>query len=434
MTKHRKRGPYEGNILVQGLGPIFSRKEALKQLLYLPETPFDNHIVPKHERLHYLMSILDLHIPVLEGARIYESIDLMLRQSYRYRDPRLTETWRVLSGEYSGQQIPRAPAMASVVTGHAGTGKTQAILRALGCYPQQIIVHDNFPQLVGSHLQVTWLTVDVPASGLSTDLAANLMCAWDDAMAKYAPNLPRRFEPVLAKNRRDGQKMLDEWRQVALSHFLGVLHLDEIQNFFKLATLKQRRERRSPENTPELSIVEDKALRWILSLLNTWQIPVVISGTPDGVGAMTKRMSTTQRISTGGYHKLAPFPELSEDELSEDELSKNEFKNLFFKQLLHYQFVQKPLKDSPEFRQLVLELTGGVPRIIIALWVAAHRVAFERREDSLRLDDFQKAAKTLLAPVMPAVAALRSGDPELMMHYDDLMPRDDAIWKSIWSF
>jgi hypothetical protein len=66
------------------------------------------------------------------------------------------------------------------------------------------------------------------------------------------------------------------------------------------------------------------------------------------------------------------------------------------------------------------------------LWIAAHRVAFERKEDSLSLDDFKKAAATYLAPVAPAVAALLSKDPLRMRRYEDLMPRDDGYWVTFW--
>lgn len=422
MTKRMMLGPYEDNILVQGLGPLLDDKEVMKRLLYLPEKPTNIQSLSITERRHHLMSLLDFHIPSQKSVHIYQSIDSLLRQSYRYRDPNRTSTWRTLNGEMIEQQMPRSPALATAISGHAGTGKTETTLRAFGCYPQQVLKHENFPKLVGPHYQVAWLTVDIPDSGRSSDLATNLMRAWDAAMAKYNPQYTPRFEQELSKSRRNGGQMLDEWRQVALSHFLGILHLDEIQNLFKLATLKQRRAKHTLDKPPELSIVEDQSLRWILSLLNTWQIAVVVSGTPDGIGALTKRLSTTQRIITGGYHKI--------DTLTQTH--SGEFKELFFDQLVQYQYVKKPVNDSSEFRQMVLTLSAGIPRVILALWFAAHKVSFERGGNDLRFEDFDKASKTLLAPISQAVKALNSGDPVLMAKYEDLLPRDDAIWSSIW--
>lgn len=423
MSKLMSSNQYAENILVDELGPILSLEEAYRKLLHLPPPPRSPGDIPTHIRLHQLQCLRDLHVPSGEGARIQQTVDLMTRQGYRYRDPTVAATWSHVAGEPSAHKTPRAPSMAALVVGHAGTGKTEAILRAFNCYPAQVITHASFPRLVGPHHQMVWLSVDVPPSGRSADLAANLMTAWGIAMERALHTHYRRFDMILARERREGQKMLDEWRQVALSHFLGALHLDEVQNFFKLATLRRRKGQRELYETPELSIVEDQCLRWILTLLNTWQIPVILSGTPDGVGALTKRLSTIQRIVAGGYHKLSPF----------DGANHPDFKDIFFRQLVRYQYVKHALPDSDGLRHLVFELTAGVPRLIVALWLAAHRVALERADDTLRLEDFQQASLRYLAPVQPALAALRSGDPAKMRRFEDLMPTDDGFWATFWT-
>lgn len=416
--------PYAGNILTKGLGSILSRQQALAKLTYLPPLPpRDIDKVPKHIRMHLVVTLRDFHVPSMEGGRLVETIDLMIRPSYRYRDPKLASTWGVIGGEPIIHKTPRAPATAAAVVGHSGSGKTEAILRALNLYPQQVITHDTFPQLVDKHHQVVWQSIDVPASGRASDLAANLMMNWDATMAKYFPRAPRRFEPALAKHQRDGSKMLDEWRQVASSHFLGLLHLDEVQNFFRLQSLEKRQNRTNAKGGLELSIVEDQCLKWILTLTNTWQIPLLLSGTPDGIGALTNRLSNTERFVSSGYHQ---FP------LFEDAKSPIFFEG-FLKQLANYQFVSKRLDVTPKFAEMIIELTGGVPRIIIALWVAAHRVAFEKREDSLSPDDFKRAADTYLSPIAAPIAALRSKDPQRLARYEDLISRDDGFWSTFWS-
>ena len=70
--------------------------------------------------------------------------------------------------------------------------------------------------------------------------------------------------------------------------------------------------------------------------------------------------------------------------------------------------------------------------MIIALWVAAHRVAFERKEDDLRLSDFTQAASTWLAPLAPAITALRNKDVGKMARYEDLIRRDTTFWAKFW--
>ncbi|AMO93196.1 AAA domain protein [Collimonas fungivorans] len=409
--------PYKGNILVQGLGPILSREEALIALLHLPPFPGDMKGVPVQIRLHYLMSLRDLHIPFLETAQLQTTMDLMTRQGYRYRDPMFAETWRMMGGEVGTRKPIRAPASAAVVVGYSGTGKTEAVLRGLNTNPQQVIFHENFPHMTRGLSQVVWLSTDVPASGRTADLASNLMMAWDHVVRG------ERFAHSLAKNRRNGAQMLDEWCQVASSHFLGILHLDEVQNFFKIQSLERRRKQKENDTGPELSIVEDACLKGILNLTNNWQIPLVLSGTPDGVGALTKRMSTTQRLVTAGYHPLTYFVDAKDPRFCE----------VFFPKLCKYQYVTKKLPVSDKFGEKIIELTGGIPRIMIALWIAAHRVAFERSTDDLIVEDFIKASDTYLAPVGPAVAALRSNDPKRMARYEDVMLRDDGFWATFWT-
>lgn len=430
MAKPNLVDPYEGNFLTQNLGPILSRNQALAKLRLVPAVPGDMSGVPRHIRLHMLMVVRDLHLPSLEGARVLVTTDLVIRQGYRYRDPAAAATWAVVSNDPLEALPLRTPAMAAVVVGHSGVGKTVAIHKAFDCYGRQVIVHKTFPGLKGPHYQMVHLSVDVPASGRAVDLAANLMIAWDDAVARVLPGEARRFGASLAKERRDGAKMMDEWRQVAVAHFLGGLHLDEVQNFFKIPSLERRRKSKSgkagkPDDNElplELSIIEDQALKNVLTLANTWQIPLIVSGTPDGVGALTRRFSNVQRFVTSGYHQMLEF-------LSAD----HPFFIEFMDTLGQFQYVVKRLPINDELRALVFSLTAGIHRLIVALWIAAHRVAFERKDDSLSLDDFKKAAATYLAPVAPAVAALLSKDPQSMRRYEDLMPRDDGYWSTFWA-
>lgn len=422
--------PYAGNILIDPLGPILDRPSAAQALTFLPPRPDNAGNIPKHIRLRYVIQLRDFHWISLEGLRVQESLDMVLRDSYRYRDPNAPQTWSVIGGEKLAHKTPRAPAMAVLVVGHSGSGKTQAILRPLTIYPSQVVTHETFPNLAESHHQLVWLSVDVPASGRSDDLAAELMTAFDAAMEKHIPGWKKRFATAVSRSRRNGQQMLDEWRQVVSAHFLGALHLDEVQNFFKLPTLKKRRSKTSDPADLELSIIEDQCLKWILTLTNTWQIPIILSGTPDGVGALMKRFANTQRFVSGGYHPIKHFESADDPVFFCADPKTPGFLNV----LGQYQYVADPLKVDKEAASRILELSGGIPRLIIAFWIAAHRVALESpTTDSLSLKDFERAADTFLAPIKPAIAALRSKDPRQIARYEDLMPRDDNFWASFWT-
>jgi hypothetical protein len=109
------------------------------------------------------------------------------------------------------------------------------------------------------------------------------------------------------------------------------------------------------------------------------------------------------------------------------------------KPLLRYQYVRDKLVDSDGLATTIIELTAGVPRFIIALWTAAHRVAFARHAssglqvDDLQIDDLKVAASLYFTPIAPAIQALRSRDPALMRRYEDLLPDDTMFWSGFWT-
>lgn len=407
---------YADNPLIDRLGDILPTKEAMKRLTFLPPAvPKDIDAMPMNVRWHFVLELWHLYLPSLHTEALHETIDAMRRRGLCYRRPGNRAVWRELFRERRDAQFLEAPPLCISLVGVSGTGKTEAAKKCVALVPQQVAFHQHFPGMKDGLRQLTWLRADVHESGKSEDLAANLMSSFDEAMESD------RFKAVLGKKRRDGAAMLDEWTQVASSHFLGILHLDEVQNFFKIPPLDQRRSKKSQtsERAP-LRVVEDTALKAVLSMINTWRMPFIFSGTPDGMAALSMRLSTCQRLVTCGRHVLSPITDV-----------KNVFYATLFPVLASFQWVKKRMEDTPAFRALILELTGGVPRIIITLWVMAHRVAFDERKDELSEAIFRKAMDTYLAPLKPAVEALRSGSVDALAKYEDLLPRQDAFWANV---
>jgi len=371
---------------------------------------------PTHIRLHYLMRIRELHIASQADLQLWTTIDLMVRDVYRGRDPRLNTTWADLSGEVPHLRSPEDPPIAAAVLGPSGTGKSQGILRCFrGCLGDQIATHDAFPGLHGPVIQLVWLSVEVPPSGKAGDLALALMEA-----SKRATGTDRFDEWFTKEKMRLPLRALNEWHQWAAGRFLGCLHLDEVQNFFRLQSIQQRMKRTAGGREPELSVQEDQALKWLLSIMNRGQYAVVVSGTNDGINALSRRFSTLSRLSSlGSFHPYEPFRGADDPA----------FCDFFLPPLIRCQLTKKKLELTPELAALLFKLTAGVPRLIVTFWLAAHRVAFERDKDELTLLDFDYASKTMLAPLAPAVLALASGNPERTRLYEDMVRTvDPSIW------
>lgn len=421
MTESRLLDPYAGNILVERLNPLVSREEAMVGLRERPEIPPGIEDAPPHIRQHYLMRVRSLHIPTLVEGRLWTTMDLMVRSFYGENDPAFASTWSVISGEKQKARKSSDSLFAAALGGPSGTGKTQAAHRCMKhCLGSQVIPHTSFPGVLNeTMLQLVWLSVDVPPSGKAKDLARALMQKSKDVTGTD------RFDSWLVKEDiRDGQKALMEWEQWAVAHFLGLLHLDEVQNFFKLQSLKQRKNRQGPAGEPELSLQEDAALKWLVNVANGGRFGVLVGGTMDGIAALTRRFSTASRIFDLGFHAFEPYKSGSDPALIK----------VLLPELAKYQLVKVKLPLTvAQLGDLVYDLTSGVHRIIIGLWIAAHRIVFERKKDELTEKDFKLAAATLLAPLSDAINALKSNDPNRLRNYEDLVVKEGgAVWRNLY--
>lgn len=402
---------YRDNLLIEACGPILSPSELARRLTYLPDIPGDMHDVPLYVRSHMVSSVWDLHIPSLEGMRVAQTVDVMLRQGYARCRPDTPDFWRRM---FQNQSLITQPNAAAVV-GLSGVGKSVAIEKALSLYPVYVD-HERFPGFVTGFRQLLWLKIDAPDSGKSIDLAANLMRATDQALGTDY------FSDYMDKRNRRGPDMFRAWQKIAAKHMLGLLIIDEIQNLFKQAPVAARRRLRAGSlERPELRIVEDETLKLILSGTNTWRNPLMVTGTPDGMEAFNTRLSTAQRLITAGYHVLSPIPS------ADDQI----FTKTIFPTLSQYQWVNNKIEPSDRLRQLVFDLSAGVPRIYICLWIAAHRYAFEGNRDALTLKDFSEGFRKYLYPLIPAVEALKSNDPGKLARYEDALPKDRTFWAGL---
>jgi len=123
--------------------------------------------------------------------------------------------------------------------------------------------------------------------------------------------------------------MYDEWLQAAKSHFLGILHIDEVQNFFDIPSIKKR-QAGNGNATFAPKVKDDKLLKNFLNLTNSG-LPILISGTPDGISFLTSRFSTSQRISAFGANELTRYEHAEDREYL-----------VFLGQLMKYQYVKSP--------------------------------------------------------------------------------------------
>lgn len=399
-----------GNLLMEALGKPRSNGELARALSYLPPK-IDVSGLAHHERLHLVSVVRDLHLPSPAGVAVARQIDLMLREGYRHRSPTSAKGWQSiysLSSPSLADQITMAPAMvgsplAAAVVGVSGVGKTASIEKALTLYPQ-CVEHDSFPQMARGHKQLVWLKVEVPGTGKALDLARELWTATDIALGTdYSAQKP-------VTTAKSGTVLLNLWLRRVACHYLGFMSLDEIQNLFNIGTLAQRRSAKAATQRPRVRIVDDEALKFILTLINVAKIPIMVSGTHDAMEIFETRMSTSQRLTIEGLIRFEHAQTPDDDY----------FHNILLPAFFQHQFLDQKASCSPQWRALMHRYTAGLPRLCANLWIHSQRLALNSNAKCIDFRHVEQVMATTMSPCIRGVDALLSDDPRRYAQYEDL--------------
>ena len=248
----------KGNPLTLALPPIKDDLGWLRQMLRVPA--FDDSFVnePAYQRAYYVAGLKDAFIPCERHIDLARRLDILLRAGYRKRNPMTAEYAQELQRRFEQVQLGRRaeplvfgenqPISSYSLLGVSGMGKSTTMENILSAYPQAIF-HEKL-----SRLQVVWLKVECPKDGNVKELAKNIL---------------RAFDRVLGTNhlsRVSSKASIDEISalvyQLAVSHCLGLLVIDELQN------VSVRR-----------SGGREALLNWFQELVNEVRLPVVLLGT-----------------------------------------------------------------------------------------------------------------------------------------------------------
>ncbi len=393
---------YRGNPFIEALTPIMSVEQIRKRLTgkvkYNPQDVFSN----ARERAHEVSALLDdFFQPIANHLQLEEKISIMIRGGYVGRnlaDGSLNTHMqngyeRIMSGELDSFRFAQTNSTAKSLSliGCSGSGKSTTINRILATYPQ-VIYHERH-----NYIQLSYLKIECPHDGSLKSLCLNFFRELDQV-------LHTNYEDKYAKKRHSTEVLLALMSQAATQKAIGILVIDEIQR------LSQRR-----------SGGKEKMLEFFVALVNVIGVPVVMVGTPKARPIFELELQSGRR--SAGFGSLFWQPMIAEKPSKDrktGELRKTEW-IAFSDKLWRYQWLLKREEVlTDEIRECWYDLSQGVLDIVVKLFVLAQLRAIATGVERLTVNLLKQVYHDELKPVHPMLAALRSGDVELIAKYSDL--------------
>jgi len=397
---------YKGNPLIETLPPIMSLKKVKEIMTGKIEINPEDIYTEGRRRSHVIASLLDdFFQPLSSHLQLEEKISIMIRRGYVGRnlaDGSLNTHMqngyeRLMTGDLEAFRFEHAKSTATSLSliGCSGSGKSSTINRILSSYPQ-VIYHEKY-----NFTQISYLKVDCPHDGSLYNLCIQFYRALDK-------ELHLDYEKKYTKKRFSVDTLLSKMSQDANQHAIGVLIIDEIQHL-----------NRKRSGGAELM------LNFFVTLVNVIGLPVILVGTPKAREIFEKDLRSARRGAGFGALFWEPIKKKKpEKDQVTGKLLKTEwvaFTNILWK----YQWLNK--RDeilTEDIRDAWYDLSQGVLDIVVKLFVLAQLRAIAIKTERITEAILKKVYDDELKPVHPMLEALRSGDPDKISNYSDLVVPD----------
>lgn len=397
---------YRGNPFIEALPSTFSIEQVRASMTGIVQYNLKDIFADGRDRAHMIAALLDdFFQPLASHVQLEEKLSIMIRRGYVGRnliDGSLNSHMqngyeRIMTGDLDVFRFHQVKSTASSLSliGCSGSGKSTSLNRILSAYPP-VIFHEahNFTQVV-------YLKVDCPHDGSLKSLCINFFRALDAAVGTD-------YETKYVKKRHGIETLLAQMSQVANAHAIGVLVIDEIQH------LSRKR-----------SGGVEKMLNFFVTLVNTIGLPVVFVGTPKARPIFEQDLRSGRRSAGLGsllWEPMKPPAQAIDSVTGKPRIT--EWK-AFTDKLWTYQWLRN--RDevlTDDVRDCWYDLSQGVLDIVVKLFVLAQLRAIVTGVERITVNILKKVYENELKPVHPMLAALRSGDPDRIAEFSDLMIPD----------
>ena len=249
------------NPLIEALPPPFEPGDAITKLMIRPPYSDNERQCPSSYRQLLTQRIVRLHQPMEREVDVFGRIDRCIRWGYADRSPlspayaaqlAAGHTASVNSGglNYTGSYHPHTYGFS--ILGISGIGKSTTVETILSLYPQ-VIRHAAYRDIPLHMHQISWIKLDCSCDGSLKGLCMDFFRELDDLLST---DYCRQY----SSRRATLDQMMVAMSRLCVSHNIGVLIIDEIQN---LCTAQKG--------------VPEKVLNFFVTLVNTIGVPWILT-------------------------------------------------------------------------------------------------------------------------------------------------------------
>ena len=353
------QGPFE-NPFAEAMPEFLSPQELVQRLYYMPELPPDIRSLPMTTRYRLATTVYEAFIPLDFSVKIYNLIYQGILNSYNKKSTidviRQTLKIRDAMNRY---EVPRSNAFLSQAISHSilgasGVGKTSTITRVLNLFPQ-VIRHTEYKGQTFYCHQITYISIQCPADCSIKSVCFQIIDEINNLLFSDAPELQYR------RNNITTDALVAIIAQLCLTHHIGVIVIDEIQNILGF--------RKNGAN--------EKLIRFLVQLTNETGICVIMVGTPE----VAKVFDSHQHI-----YRRTRGPRLSA-------ISDMDAFYPLASALWSLQCTQKAEKMTIDTASLLFKITGGIPALLAELLVLSQEEAITSGTERLTSKLISRTAK-----------------------------------------
>jgi len=385
---------YKHNPLIEALPPIYLTHEAMKRMTVEPGYNEGERELDAEYRFHCMGRLFKYFQPLDTHIDIEQRISRAIRQGYVSKSP-VTRQYvaRLVEGAEAIQRKTtdldavysiNSTASGFTIIGISGIGKTKAIERVLSIYPQKIL-HTQYNGETLFLTQLVWAKIDCPFDGSLKGLCMSFFAYVDSVLGT-------NYTKKLSLDRMTVDSALPRMVQIANTHCLGLLVIDEIQH------LSQAKSGGS-----------DKMLNFFVTLVNTIGVPVVLIGTTKAMSILQSEFRQARRGSGQG-------------DLIWDRMQNDLSWEIMLKSMWKNQWTKKQTVLSKELSDTIYDESQGIIDIAVKLYAMTQIKVIADGTETITVKAVKEVAAEKLRLVKPMLDALRSGDIKKLLMYEDIKP------------